>query len=116
MPRYLTRPGNIAYVCNSSADMCDAYCSAKTLSFFDILSDKLVLLAESINDQFEYLKKNIYVPAEGAVLASIIMKPPPIGVKYEFIEYIKRYGPPTDGIFDQGLLQGLRSELGIVTI
>jgi hypothetical protein len=96
--------------------MCDAYCSAKTLSFFDILSDKLVLLAESINDQFEYLKKNIYVPAEGAVLASIIMKPPPIGVKYEFIEYIKRYGPPTDGIFDQGLLQGLRAELGIVTI
>lgn len=116
MPRYLTRPGNTAYVCNSSTDMCDAYCSAKTLSFFDILSDKLVLMAESINDQFEYLKKNIYVPAEGAVLASITMKPPPLGVKLEYIEYIKRYGPPTDGIFNEGLLQSLRTELGIITI
>ena len=116
MPRYLTRPGNTAYICNSSADMCDSYCSAKTLSFFDVLSEKLVLMAESIDAQMEFLRKNVYTHAEGAVLASIVMKPPPIGVKYEYIEYIKRYGPPTDGVFDQGIIQGLRQELGIFKI
>jgi hypothetical protein len=54
--------------------------------------------------------------ASGFLLASIEAPQMTIGVKYEYIEYIKRYGPPPDGKFDETKLQQLRAELGITTI
>ncbi len=114
MPRYLTRPGSTAYACSGGSDMCDAYCAAKSLEFFDTLSEKLVLMTQSLNDQFEDIRKQIYTQGQGAVLASVVAQPPPIGVKYEYIEYIKEFGPPLDGIFDQQKLITLRIRLGLI--
>jgi hypothetical protein len=36
-----------------------------------------------------------------------------LGIKYEYVEYIKQYGPPPDGIFNEEKLAAIRIELGI---
>ena len=127
MPRYIMKDDPIktaaiiaslesAGINVNGGDFCNAICSAKSLDFFDTLSNKLVLVTESLKSQFEDLKKAAYGRIRnGAVLASIIAPSPPIGVKYEYVEYVKRYGPPTNCIFDQALLFAIRLELGIPT-
>jgi len=86
-----------------------------SLEFFEVLSDKLAIMVTSLKTQFEECHaaaKPEY--AQGFVLVSIDVPNSTLGVKLEYVEYIKRYGPPTNGIFDQGKLALLRSELGLI--
>ncbi len=100
----------------NNGDFCNAICSAKSLDFFDNLSKKLVLVTESLQEQFTELRKAAYARVQGGpVIASIDAPDVPIGIKYEYIEYIKRYGPPPAGAFDQTLLFAIRLEFGIKT-
>ncbi len=85
-----------------------------SIQFFETLSDKLVCMVTSLQKQFEECHAAAQPTyAEGAVLVSIDVPSQTIGVKLEYIEYIKRYGPPPDGIFCQEKLHCLRVELGI---
>ncbi len=100
----------------NNGDFCNAICSAKSLEFFDKLSKKLVLVTEALQEQFNELKKAAYARVSGGpVIAAIDAPDIPLGIKYEFVEYIKRYGPPPKGEFDPTLLYGIRLELGIST-
>lgn len=100
----------------NNGDFCNAICSAKSLEFFEKLSKKLVLVTEALSEQFTELKKAAYARISGGpVIAAIDAPDIPLGLKYEFIEYIKRYGPPPNGKFDQTLLNGIRLEFGIKT-
>jgi hypothetical protein len=60
------------------------------------------------------LANKVCEPAsKGFILASIDTPQMVLGVSYEFVEYIKRHGPPVNGKFDQAKLADIRAELGI---
>jgi hypothetical protein len=68
---------------------------------------------KKIEDIKERCKRNNNNKQTGFLFASIETPTLAIGVKYEYIEYITRYGPPKDGVFDEKILEALRIELGI---
>jgi hypothetical protein len=72
-------------------------------------------MTQSLKNQFEELKKQACngTKARGAILAEIDAPVMTIGVKMEYIEYIRRFGPPGNGVFDPCKLEELRCELGI---
>lgn len=86
-----------------------------SLNFFSKLSDKLLTMVKSLKKQFDECKNAITTRAKGFILAEVEVKTAPLNVKYEYVEYIKRYGPPTNGIFEEEKLILLRKELGIST-
>lgn len=95
--------------CNSSADYCK-----DTTRFFSNLADKLKKMAIAINDRIDNLKNQACQTIPGAIVfASVEIPSMKLGVKYEYVEYITRYGPPDDGIFDPLKLEQLRKELNI---
>ncbi len=111
MPRYITKSSSISGGCctSNNTESCQS-----SISFFSTLSEKMLNMVNTLKKQFEECKK----PAEkakGFFLASIEAPQMVLGVKHEYIEYIKRYGPPSDGIFNETILSRLRTELGIVT-
>jgi len=100
---------------SSAKTACNSNTSCKdTIRFFGNLATKLLEMAESIDARIERIKEDC-VPrqASGFFLAEITAPQMTLGVKYEYIEYIKRYGPPEDGVFDETLLNKLREEMGI---
>ncbi len=113
MPRFINK--NLATINGaivSGSDLYPALYSAKSVEFFSTLSDKLVGMTESLKRQFEALRlEALGRQAQGPVLASIDAPKMTLGVKYEYIEYINRYGPPADGKFDAALLAAIRQEL-----
>jgi hypothetical protein len=113
MPQYITK-GNNSYngnCCTTSSDSCQS-----SVTFFSTLSQKMLEMVDTLQKQFQECKENAKpTEVKGFFLASIDAPTSLIGVKYEYLEYINRYGPPKDGIFDEILLAKLRSELGIVT-
>jgi hypothetical protein len=97
--------------CNSSADYCK-----DTTRFFSNLADKLKKMAIAINDRIDDLKNQSCQTIPGAIVfATVEMPKMTVGIKYEYVEYIKRYGPPDDGKFDPIKLDLLRKELNIST-
>ena len=84
------------------------------MDFFETLSDKLVCMVISLQKQFDECHAAAATQNEGGfVLVEIDVPKQSLGIKYEYIEYIKRYGPPCDGIFCEEKLKCLRTELGI---
>lgn len=117
MPRYLEKPKGTAFLDDATLrDVSNAICYTKAMNFLDTIANKLKQLVISLKNQFERLKRQVVTRAQGPILASVTVRTIPLGVKYEYVEYIKRYGPPTNGIFDENLLIGLRNELGIVRL
>lgn len=106
MPRYLiSSKGN----CSKTNDYCK-----DNIRFFSILATKLKDMAISINDRMEEIKTKVCETVPGGIFfASVDVPEMTLGVKYEYIEYITRYGPPDDGIFDPDKLISIRTELGI---
>lgn len=47
------------------------------------------------------------------IIAHAEVQAAPITVGSEFFEYVNRYGPPINGVFDDDLLALVRSDLGI---
>lgn len=86
-----------------------------SVNFLETLSDKLLVMTESLQKQFDELTR----PPEasngegGVYLAKIDTPVMVLGVKYEYVLYIQKYGPPENGIFDETILENLRVELGI---
>lgn len=113
MPRFINK--NIATLNGSvvsGSDLYPALYSAKSVEFFSTLSDKLVLMTESLKVQFDTLRLEALArSSDGPIFASITAPKMTLGVKQEYIEYINRYGPPADGIFDPAILETIKQEL-----
>ncbi len=85
-----------------------------SMNFFETLSDKLVCMVTSLKEQFDECHAAAVPQYEaGVVLVEIDVPKQSLGIKMEYIEYIKRYGPPTDGKFCEEKLKCLRIEMGI---
>jgi hypothetical protein len=118
MPSYINRlffgngNGNGGYGCEPCCNKSEEPCQS-SLNFFSKLSEKMLTMVKSLKKQFEECRAQITSKAKGFLLAEVEVKTTPLSVKYEYIEYIKQYGPPENGIFDETKLQKLRDELGI---
>ena len=82
--------------------------------FFNNLALKLLEMSTTIEERMKELSNKVCVPqTSGVLFASIDTPTMTLGVKYEYVEYIKRYGPPKKGKFDEEKLEEIRIELGI---
>lgn len=110
MPAYITKSVG-GYGAGGGISCQDSSCNSK---FFSSLANKLLEMATAINKRIDDIKKNCSKTTErGFLLASIETPVMQLGVKYEYLEYIKRFGPPVDGKFDEAKLEQLRIEFGI---
>jgi hypothetical protein len=113
MPSLITASELANYSSTSGCCQNETPCQSSLL-FFSKISDKLLIMVESLKRQFEECRsKCVGTPSQGAILVSVDAPQVTLGVRYEFIEYIKRYGPPVAGIFDENLLNILRQQLGL---
>ena len=62
--------------------------------------------------QFETLRNKVVSYGEGAILATI-ESTATVVVRIEYVIYIQRYGPPVDGVFDEELLNTIRTEYNV---
>jgi hypothetical protein len=109
MPRYIEGTASKA-CCPTNQTTCK-----DTTKFFWNLSQKLLDMAEAIDKKIFDLQNKVCSRDSGILFAELEVPKQVVGIKYEYIEYIKRYGPPTDGIFDPVKLEALRIELGGLT-
>lgn len=86
-------------------------CCPSSTKFLETLTEKLIEMTESIKTQIEELENKVPSCHRGLRLTELIVPVPHIYVKQEFLIYIKRYGPPTNGIFDPIYLDLIRAEL-----
>ncbi len=86
-------------------------CCPSSTKFLETLTDKLIEMTESIKTQIEELENRVPSCHRGLRIAEIDVPVPPIAVKQEYLIYIKRYGPPINGIFDPIYLDLIRAEL-----
>lgn len=71
-------------------------------------------MSQSIELKIEELSNKVCNPeTKGFILVSIDTPVMDLGVKYEYIEYIKRYGPPEKGKFNPKKLNIICRELGL---
>jgi hypothetical protein len=111
MPAYITKSVGVNGLGIGGVSCQDSSCNSK---FFSNLANKLMEMATAVNKRIDDIKKNCNKGAErGFLLASIETPVMQLGVKYEYLEYIKRFGPPVEGKFDEAKLEQLRIELGI---
>ena len=111
MPTYLVKNSS-----QNCIQTCAQDCSIDRNSalFFNNLATKLLEMTQTIENRITELQNRpCSTESRGVFFASIETPPMILGVRYEFIEYIKRYGPPPEGKFDEGKLNSLRIELGI---
>ncbi len=108
MTRYLIKQLNIGCSPNNLNNCKD------TTRFFSNLADKLKKMAISINERIIKANENSCKVVPGGIeFASVTLPEMKIGVKQEYIEYIIRFGPPENGIFNPEKLELIRNELGI---
>jgi hypothetical protein len=68
-------------------------------------------MTNSLKEQFEELKKNQGpIDTKGILLVNVEVSAN-VSFRYEYVIYIQRYGPPTNGIFDPIYLDLIRAEL-----
>jgi hypothetical protein len=112
MPSYIVVAGRGGYDGNPCCK--DNSVDRNSAIFFNNLANKLLEMSKAIDARMAELSNRVCEPAsKGFLLASIETPQMVLGVSYEYIEYIKRYGPPVNGKFDQEKLVLLRAELGI---
>ena len=115
MPKIITAADIAAMAASGSTSSGNCCTGESSVVFFAKMPDKLLDMVKSLQEQFEDLKKcqNATV-AQGAMLAEIETPEMVLGVGQEYLEYIKRHGPPENGIFEKHLLAMIRAQLGIV--
>lgn len=111
MPSYLLS-GNIKNG-STSGCCCDSSIDSNSATFFNNLATKLLDMSKTIQKKMDDLSNQVCKPTTGFSIVKIDTPSMLLGVKYEYMEYIKRYGPPDDGIFEEALLEKIRVELGI---
>jgi hypothetical protein len=90
-------------------------CCPSTTTFLSTLVDKLYLMATTLKGQFEaYEAKTSKQNYRGVIIAEIDTSSL-VGIKYEYVIYVERYGPPIEGIFDEALLEQIRKEMATTT-
>jgi hypothetical protein len=96
---------------SSSSNSANCCCPSSTL-FLESLTNKLIAMTTSLKEQFADLKNN-QKPTLGPQAPRLveIQVKTNVSVKYEYIIYLKRYGPPVNGIFDPIYLSLIRAEL-----
>jgi hypothetical protein len=115
MPSYLLWGSNGRG--NGLSACCDNTVDRNSAMFFSNLATKLLDMSKAIEKRMEELANKVCATESGGfLLASIDTPAMSIGIKYEFIEYIKRYGPPHRGKFDEKKLRIIRKELNIHTM
>jgi hypothetical protein len=121
MPNYLRFRGGGA-VSRGGSGCVQLNCSSgqikcmSSVNFLETLSEKLMAMTESLQEQFAELVRPPPAPSKAAggfYFAKIDTPTMVLGIKYEYVLYIQRYGPPENGIFDEAILTNLRAELGI---
>lgn len=71
-------------------------------------------MAITINKRIEKIQSEVKCSSGGGVLLASIEAPVMmLAIKVEFMEYIRRHGPPEGGKFDDGKLKIIMKELGI---
>lgn len=109
MPSYLLGGSS-----NSSGCCTDNSLDRNSAIFFNNLATKLLDMSKAIQKRMDDLANKVCAPQQAGFLFANIETPPMLlGIKQEFMEYIKRYGPPTKGKFDPEKLSIIRAELGI---
>ena len=112
MPSYIIVAGRGGY----SGDGCckDNSVDRNSAIFFNTLANKLLEMSRAIDARMAELSNKVCEPAsKGFLLASIETPQMVLGVSIEYVEYVKRHGPPVNGKFDQAKLADIRAELGI---
>ena len=107
-------PTYIIYNTNNNNCNTNNYCRDTSL-FFSKLSSKLLDMAMAINKRIESIESKVCSNERGVLLASIETPVMTLGIKIEYLEYVKRYGPPEGGRFDNDKLQLIKDELGITS-
>jgi hypothetical protein len=100
---------------SNTACGCDNSIDRNSAIFFNNLATKLLEMTTAIDNRIKKIEENCVSNrgSSGFLLASIETPVMSLSIKYEYVEYIKRYGPPPNGQFDQALLEEIRIELGI---
>lgn len=101
----------------SSSDAGNCCCPSST-KFLETLTDKLVEMTNSLKTQFaELVKPPAAGESRGFYLATVPASAK-VDTRYEYLFYIRRYGPPTNGIFDPIYLDLIRAEIeaGIIDV
>jgi len=95
-------------------EKCKSEIDGNSAIFFNNLAIKLLAMSQSIELRIEEISNKVCNPeTKGFILVSIDTPVMELGVKYEYIEYIKRYGPPQKGKFDPRKLNIICTELGL---
>jgi hypothetical protein len=76
----------------------------RRLTFYLLLLDRLKTYAEKVYGQ-------VYGDSNGAVLARFDLQNINVDVKTEYFIYIKTYGVPEDGYFNEILLERIRMNI-----
>lgn len=109
MPSYLVSGNNYNNNCGSETSYC-----RDTSSFFSKLATKLMDMAVTINKRIEKIQSEVKCSSGGGVLLASIEAPVMmLAIKVEYMEYVRRYGPPDGGKFDQEKINIIKNDLGI---
>ena len=112
MPSYIVVAGRGGYDGNPCCK--DNSVDRNSAIFFNTLANKLLEMSKTIDARMTELANKVCEPvSKGFLFASIDTPQMVLGVKYEYVEYIKRHGPPINGKFDPEKLEAIRIELGI---
>ena len=105
----LTNPYSLTST-GSSTDAGNCCCPSST-KFLETLTNKLVDMTNSLKTQFsELVKPPVNTGGRGIFLATVDASQV-VQVRYEYLYYIRRYGPPVNGIFDPVYLDLIRAEI-----
>jgi hypothetical protein len=101
---------------SANADAGNCCCPSST-KFLETLTNKLVDMTKSLQTQFSELVKPPSSTFRGIRLAEVDATQV-VQIRYEYLFYIRRYGPPTNGIFDPVYLDLIRAEIdaGIIDV
>jgi hypothetical protein len=104
---------NVSNVSNQS-QCCDGM-DGNAAIFFNNLATKLLEMSTALEKKIEDLMNKTCLPPtyNSFYLVEIDTPSLALGVRQEYLEYVKRYGPPCDGIFEEDKLNILRKELNI---
>ena len=111
----LTNPYSLSNP-SANADAGNCCCPSST-KFLETLTNKLVDMTTSLKEQFAELVHPSTTTHRGIRLAETDATQH-VQTRYEYLFYVRRYGPPEKGIFDPVYLDLIRAEIdaGIIDV
>lgn len=84
-----------------------------TVDFIGKMTEKLITMIHVIDKRIEDARQENTAPTQVSGFGYAEIPQIKVQIKQEYIVYICKYGPPTDGIFNMTLLNDIREKLGI---